>query len=278
MRTDVIARREAPNEFRRLAQIPPIMQFLIAALVLAPLAGCAENTRLAKNIPLMDTFVRVELRDAGNRKLAVGAIDEAINRMRKLAAQLDYKSGKCQETADTRKVLNEAARLKEMTEGAFDVNFEGGSEIDLGGIAKGFIVDEGILVLKKHGIREAIINAGGDMYCMGKYRIGVRDPGRRRKIIAVLLARDKGIATSADYERGAHIIDPRKGQAVIKPGKSVTVTAETCMRADALATALYVMEPREGLSLIETITGAECFIVDENGKTYVSGGLRLEEK
>jgi len=250
-----------------------VTQFLIAGQLSALLTGCTENTPLGKNIPLMDTFVRVEVRDASNRKTAVEALDEAIGRMKKLAAGLDRKSGEYRETADTRKILDEAARLKKLTGGAFDIKFDGADKIDLGGIAKGFIVDEGIRVLKKHGIKEAIINAGGDMYCMGEYKIGIRDPRDRREVVTMFSARDRGVATSAVYERGAHIIDPRAGKPVIKPGKSVTVVAETCMRSDALATALYVLEAREGLLIIEGTDGAECFIIDETGQTHVSSGF-----
>ncbi|MGB2705918.1 MAG: FAD:protein FMN transferase [Candidatus Omnitrophota bacterium] len=213
----------------------------------------------------MDTFVRVEVRGGLNKKLAGEAIDNAISRMKKLAASPRTLPGPA-----TQKVLKESEQLKKLTNGAFDVKFEGGGKINLGGIAKGFIVDEGIKVLKEHGVKRALINAGGDMYCMGEYKIGIRDPKDRRSVIATLSVCDKGIATSAAYERGTHIIDPRTGRPVEKKFKSVTVIAETCMRADGLATALYVLEPREGLSVIEGIDDTECFIIDETGATYVS--------
>jgi len=222
----------------------------------------------------MDTFVHVEVRGCVNKKVAANAINKSITRMKKLAAGLDCGSDEYREGADAVKVLEEAARVKRLTGGLFDINFESGGKMDLGGIAKGFVVDEGIRVLKKHGIKKAIINAGGDMYCMGKFRVGVRDPRHRHKVLAVLSARDKGIATSAAYERGGHIIDPKKRKPVIKQGKSVTVVAETCMMADALATALYIAEPLRGLSIMEEIDGAECFIIDETGKTYISDGLK----
>jgi len=216
----------------------------------------------------MDTFVRVEVRGGVNKEQAVEAIDKAIGRMKKLAALPRTLS-----SPEMQKVLKESEWLRKLTKGAFDVKFEGSGEINLGGIAKGFIVDEGVVVLKKEGIKAALINAGGDMYCMGRYRIGIRDPRDQRKVMAVLLVRDKGVATSGIYERGPHIVDPRTGIPVMKPGKSATVVAESCMRADGLATALYVFEPQEGLSIIEGIAGAECFIIDETGATYISNGF-----
>lgn len=222
----------------------------------------------------MDTFVRVEIKGSVDKNLAEHATDKTISRMRKLTKQFDCYSGEIEPSPETQKVLEESERLKKLTKGAFDVEFKNDGKINLGGIAKGFIVDEGIAILKEEGIKEALINAGGDMYCMGEYKVGIRDPEDRRKIIAAFSVRDRGVATSGTYERGGHIIDPRTGKVVLKPGKSVTVIAETCMKADGLATALYVLKPREGLSIVENLDGTECFIIDETGAIYVSSGLK----
>ncbi|MFH1594417.1 MAG: FAD:protein FMN transferase [Candidatus Omnitrophota bacterium] len=164
----------------------------------------------------------------------------------------------------------------------------GGVKIDLGGIAKGFIVDEGIKTLKSFNISNALLNAGGDIYCFGEggdrsgWRIGIRDPGDPQRIIATISVRDKGVATSGSYERFArigseelsHIIDPAEGRPLKKSKKSVTVVADTCMLADALATALYVMDVENGVRIIEGIEGADCIIVDNEGELYVSSGLK----
>ncbi|MBL7155522.1 MAG: FAD:protein FMN transferase [Candidatus Omnitrophica bacterium] len=163
-----------------------------------------------------------------------------------------------------------------------------GVKLNLGGIAKGFIVDEGIKILKKLRITNALVNAGGDMYCMGGargkgWKIGIRNPADPEKIIATFEMRDKGVATSGGYERFeefngkrriSHIIDPRTGRPVEKILESVTVVANDCMTADALATALYILDPRSGVSLIEGVDGAECVIIDEEGQFHISSGLR----
>jgi len=273
---DIITPQHATRRtsFYLSARSPAAKLFLVVVLLSAPLNACSKNISYTKNIPIMDTFVRIEVRRIYDEKSAGEAMDNAVVRMKNLASELDCKSGECVKNANTEKVLEEAARVKGLTEGVFDIGFKNNGKIDLGGIAKGFIVDEGIRVLKRYGIEEAIIDAGGDMYCMGKYKIGIRDPRSRREIMGVFSVCDRAVATSAAYERGAHIIDPRKGHAVVEPGKSVTVTAENCMRADALATALYVLEPQKGLSIIEELDDTECLIIDETGKIYVSDGLK----
>jgi len=162
-----------------------------------------------------------------------------------------------------------------------------GVNMNLGGVAKGFIVDEGIKILKENGIKNALVNAGGDIYALGPgsgpgWKIGIRDPLDENKVIARFTSGNRGIATSGGYERFLrirgrkypHIIDPRTGYPVGEIAKSVTVIAESCMAADALATALYVLGPREGLSMIESVNTAECVIITENGDRFISGGLR----
>lgn len=162
-----------------------------------------------------------------------------------------------------------------------------GVKITLGAVAKGFIVDEGIKVLKEAGVKNALINAGGDMYCLGEgskdgWRVGVRDPMDREKVTARFNARNKGVATSGGYERFidfggkrfSHIIDPRTGRARENVLQSVTVLAETCAKADIFATAVYVIGPEKGLSLIENTKGVDCIIVDESGRIYLSSGIK----
>jgi len=176
---------------------------------------------------------------------------------------------------EMRKILKRAEEIRKLTKGAFDIRVGPGGKINLGGIAKGFIVDEGISILRKEGVLEALINAGGDMYCMGTYKIGIRAPRPARKIIATLSVTDKGLATSGSYERQAHIIDPRTGVAAPETKKSVTVMADDCMTADTLATALYVLDTEEGLSVIKKFPGAECVIVEDDGEIRASGQMLL---
>ena len=155
-----------------------------------------------------------------------------------------------------------------------------GMKLDLGGIAKGCAVDRMIGVLKSDGIKEAIVNAGGDIYALGNpagksgWEIGIRSPRNDSDMIDVLIdtiidvikVKNSAIATSGDYEkfffeggkRYSHIIDPRTG--VPASGvTSVTVTAETATEADALATTLFVLGEEEGKKLIKQLENVEAF-------------------
>ncbi|MBL7170388.1 MAG: FAD:protein FMN transferase [Candidatus Omnitrophica bacterium] len=174
---------------------------------------------------------------------------------------------------------------------AHEVSFsKPGVEIDMGAIAKGYIVDEGIKFLKKEGIDSALINAGGDLYCIGTpsgkegWKVAIRHPRKRGKNIAQLTISDKAVATSGDYENFflykerflSHVIDPRTGWPSETGVVSATVISPKNCEADALATALMVMDKKKGLDLINHLDGVEAIIVSlEDGKlnTAVSSGL-----
>jgi thiamine biosynthesis lipoprotein len=130
---------------------------------------------------------------------------------------------------------------------------EPGMRIDLGGIAKGYAVDQAVTVLRAQGFSDFLINAGGDVYVSGRnqdgtsWRVGIRHPRRKEDLIATLECTDGAVATSGDYERffeidGTryhHIIDPRTGYPATA-SRSATVLARTAEEADALATALFI--------------------------------------
>ncbi len=150
-----------------------------------------------------------------------------------------------------------------------------GIGFDFGGLAKGYAVDAVIALFRKHGIRNALVTIGGDLYCLGTrdgrrpWKVGIRNPDAHREITAVLTLSDKAVATSGDYEnfiiregtRYAHIIDPSTGAPADTGIHSATVLADTCGEADALATALVVTGQTRGLSIIEMIPRTECLML-----------------
>lgn len=128
-----------------------------------------------------------------------------------------------------------------------------GLKVDLGAIAKGYMVDKAVMALKKKGINNALINAGGDIYCLGtnqknSWRVGVKNPGAVEGIIENESLTDEAIATSGNYEqffdlnkrRYSHIIDPRSGFPTESNVVSVSVISKNCTTADGLATAFFV--------------------------------------
>ena len=129
-----------------------------------------------------------------------------------------------------------------------------GLTIDLSGIAKGYMVDKAISRLKERGIDSALINAGGDIYCLGMndkgpWEVGLQDPEILPEIIGVQLLIDEAIATSGGYEQFftfkgeeySHLIDPRSGYPVDNGTISVSVISENCTSADSLATTFSIL-------------------------------------
>lgn len=157
------------------------------------------------------------------------------------------------------------------------------TEIDTGGISKGYIVDRVVKYLKGQGIHSGLVNAGGDIYCFGKnpeggkWRIGVRDPFNKNRILKTIYISEAGIATSGDYERYVyikgkkygHIINPLTGKTVQDFPVSVTVIAPDTTTADGFATAFFVLGVGKSLKIAEEMN-LGVFIVDGNGKIYES--------
>jgi thiamine biosynthesis lipoprotein len=127
------------------------------------------------------------------------------------------------------------------------------ARIDLGGIAKGFGVDQAVATLRDWGIHDALVNAGGDLYAMGRsgngtpWRIGVRSPERADRLVAEFDLEDAAVATSGDYlqyfeyhgRRYHHLLDPRTAAPRITAMHSISVQAASCTTADAGATACF---------------------------------------
>ncbi|MEZ4415468.1 MAG: FAD:protein FMN transferase [Gemmatimonadota bacterium] len=125
--------------------------------------------------------------------------------------------------------------------------------LDLGGIGKGHGVDRAVAVLREWGIRDGLVNVGGDLFALGRspegdpWTVGVRSPEDARVLLRELEVSDAAVATSGDYQQGfdyegrryAHILDPVTGAPVQTPVRTLTVEAETCMEADAWATAAF---------------------------------------
>jgi len=159
--------------------------------------------------------------------------------------------------------------------------------LELGGVAKGYAVDEAVRVLKKSGVRAGIVNAGGDLRAFGKkpggkpWRIGVQDPDDPQGMVGVLTVEDAAVATSGDYERyfevdGVryhHILDPATGRPSRSGVRGVTVVAPDCVLADALATAVFVLQQDQGRELLGRQNDVEGAWVLEDGRILTTPGI-----
>jgi len=157
--------------------------------------------------------------------------------------------------------------------------------VDLGGIAKGYAVDRCIELLRKAGVTQASVTAGGDSRILGDrngepWTVGIRDP-RHDDAVAVLLPLvDTAVSTSGDYERffeenGVryhHILDPRTGDSA-RRSWSVTILGPDATFTDALSTSVFVLGPEAGLALIDRLPGIDAIIIDATGTLRYSADL-----
>jgi thiamine biosynthesis lipoprotein len=153
--------------------------------------------------------------------------------------------------------------------------------LNFGAIAKGYAVDKAINVLKKYKIKEALVNAGGEISVIGNdWVVGIQHPRKIKEIIKRINLNAISVATSGDYEnyfekdgvRYHHILDPKTGYPS-KGLQGVTIIHKENAFADGLATAVFVMGKTKGLELIESLNDTEVMIINDEGKIFYSSGF-----
>lgn len=164
-----------------------------------------------------------------------------------------------------------------------------GMRIDLGGIAKGYIVDACVQVLRAANLTSFLVQAGGDLYVSGTkggvpWRVGIRDPrgapGDAPFAVAPIV--DHAFSTAGDYERAFtqagkryhHILDPKTGHPATA-SRSVTIFAPTALLADSLDDVLFILGPERGLALLEaSFPEVGAVIVGADNRVAISPCLR----
>jgi thiamine biosynthesis lipoprotein len=186
------------------------------------------------------------------------------------------------------KELEKALALVDASAMTFDgksVRFKTpGMGITLDGIAKGYIIDCGAEFIQSQGIKHALINAGGDIRVAGgkeggsPWKVGVQNPDKKGPYLDIVKMSNGAVATSGNYEiyfdkekLYHHIVNPTTG---LSPAQSdsVTVMASSVMDADALSTAIFVLEPVAGKRFIEGIPGTACLILGRDKQRIASSG------
>jgi thiamine biosynthesis lipoprotein len=172
-------------------------------------------------------------------------------------------------------VLTRCAQLRIETAGYFSVRATG--ELDPSGLVKGWAVGGAADVLHAAGARNFSINAAGDVVLRGRpadgerWRIGIQHPLQPDKVAAVLAGEDVAIATSGEYERGAHVIDPHTGE---PPAGllSATIVGPDPGTADAYATATFAMGEK-GPEWAAALTGYETLCITTDHVVLTSPGI-----
>jgi len=156
-----------------------------------------------------------------------------------------------------------------------------GQKISLDGVAKGYIIDRAGLALRKAGIKNALINAGGDILALGgkdhhrPWRIAVQDPFQPDKYLRIITLTDQAAATSGSYEiffdkehEYHHLLNPDTGRPSTRL-VSATVVARAAAQADAASTAVFIAP-----EILETLPKMEGLIVARNGGQALTRGFK----
>ncbi|MFH1092844.1 MAG: FAD:protein FMN transferase [Candidatus Omnitrophota bacterium] len=197
-------------------------------------------------------------------------------------------------------VLEKSLVYSKLTDGAFDVTAtslqkEGGygsivlnakrktvyfknkkTKIDLGGIATGFAIDKIAEHFKRLQIEDYLIDVGGDVYAQGlnkngePWQVGVRNPVYQDRVIKKFSITNLAVTTSGNYVK-RHIVDPHSGKLAGSSLLSVSVIASTCLDADVLATAFFVMGIEKSKAFISSERNdiKALFIVDKQGSPKI---------
>lgn len=172
---------------------------------------------------------------------------------------------------DVDTVLTACLELDRITNGYFSVRAAG--RLDPSGYVKGWAVARAAEVLAAAGAHRFCINAGGDVVARGRrWRVGIRHPREPDALAAVVEVEDLAVATSGEYERGAHILDPHTGR---PPAGllSVTVIGPDLALADAYATAAFAMGAARGPDWTARLDGYDALCVTADGRVLSTPGF-----
>jgi FAD:protein FMN transferase len=266
---DAVARAAARAAYARIAELENIMSDYRPQSEVRRLAE-RPGTPVRVSEPLFTVLTRaLELarRSDGAFDPTVGPFVELWRRARR--------TGRLPSRADLDSAARRVGWRKVRTDSVSrSVRLEAsGMRLDLGGIAKGYILDEALLLLRRHGVTRALLQAGGDIVAgdppprgaagpgLAGWRVDVPGAGAPVRARATALA-NAALAVSGDAEqfvivdgvRYSHVIDPRTGLGLTN-GRQATVVAEDGLTADGLATALTVLDEAQGAELLRAYPG-----------------------
>lgn len=162
-----------------------------------------------------------------------------------------------------------------------------GMRANLGGVGKGYAIDRAVEILRRRGLRDFMIQAGGDLYVAGTkdgraWRLGIQDPrGAADRVFATIDLSDRTFSTSGDYERAFvkdgrryhHIIDPSTGEPAAGC-RSVTIVTDSALLADGLSTGVFLLGPEAGMALLARLPRVDAVIVTAKNDVLITPGLK----
>ena len=208
----------------------------------------------------------------------------------------DFKRGVVPGAAAVTEALAHVGWRNVRVEGAQARIVDPQTTIDLGGMAKGYIADRVIDLLKRRGATSGVINLGGNVACLGgkpdggAWNVGLRAPvpsggSLQAASFASVPVRGKSVVTSGVYERAFvrdgrvlhHILDSRTGKPAETDVLSATVIADKSLDADGYTTALIIMGAEQALTFAEQTPGIETILLTTNAHLLKTTGLQGED-
>ncbi|WP_245438052.1 FAD:protein FMN transferase [Mesorhizobium sp. WSM4312] len=180
-------------------------------------------------------------------------------------------------SAEMTEVMALAAQTKNQTDGYFDIRKPDGS-LDPSGIVKGWAIRNAAGIVRRAGVGDFFIEAGGDIQSCGRnasgldWSVGIRNPFNAEEVIKIVYPRGHGVATSGTYVRGQHIYNPLGAGDPITEIVSLTVIGSDVFEADRFATAAFAMG-RRGILFLEQAPGLEGYVVDSNRRATPTSGF-----
>ncbi len=257
--------------------------------LMSPLKEDSELSRVNREAADHPVKISRELFDLIERSLYFSRISEGAFDITfsSVGYMYDYRKGVAPSDADIERALP-GINYRHLILNPRDTTIEftrKGTRIDLGGIAKGYAVDNCITLLAAMGFHQALVTAGGDSRILGDkggrpWMTGIRDPRKEEESAVVIPLSDTAISTSGDYERFFerdgeryhHILNPKTGKSV-KDTRSATVIGPDATTTDALSTTLFVLGWKKAMTLLESLPGIEAVIIDSGGQLHYSSGL-----
>ena len=213
-------------------------------------------------------------------KITNGAFDVSIEELVRVW-KFDTNEPEIPSAADLEKALRSTGWKNILLNDSNEVIKKNSIKLNFGAVIPGYAADRALKMLKVNGIKEALVNAGGEIKGIGSnWVIGVQHPRRTFELAGKIELAGMAVSTSGDYEqyfeeggkRYHHIFDPATGYPA-SGCMSVTVLAKDGIWADALSTGVFVMGPDKGMELIENLSNTEAMIIDSMGKVKVSSGF-----
>ncbi|MCL6637066.1 MAG: FAD:protein FMN transferase [Alicyclobacillus sp.] len=154
-----------------------------------------------------------------------------------------------------------------------------GAQVDLGGIGKGWIVEQAALALQAQGWANFVVNAGGDLVCSGQcgerpWQVGIADPAPPHADVLTLTVSSLAVATSGIYKRRwvhagrevHHVLDPRTGRPADTDVMSCTVLHERLVAAEMMAKAALILGSTAGVAWLQARHTRGWVVITQQGE------------